>query len=369
MKKNLVLLSAVLALSCLNSASADDFQIKPYLFSILGQQIGVAWQYSSLPATAPKLSLYKGGALVQELTADQDDELYSVTLPIQACGFGTDVTYQVDGQDAPVGIAEIPCADSEDPVKFTFLADAQEGTEYDKQFAAEIANYPGVAILNGGDLVQTGTSADDWRGFFQSMEPVGGTRVLFPAVGNHEYRDDVSVPMWKKFFKMEAHDTTYAFDIGQARVIVLNSNFEDDLSLKTSQLEWLENELRLPSRWKIVYFHHPGFSISVFNNPMYPRKEYVTVQDYYIPLFEKYGVDLVMNGHTHLFETSQKAGIHYLIVGPAGGDMGVEGATDPYKIKSAKTRSIINLEVSQDNLRAVSTGIGGEILDDLVLAK
>jgi hypothetical protein len=360
-----------LSLFCLNSAVADSFAIKPYLFSILGQQVGVAWQYNSLPAnvTTPGLALYQSGKLIQQLPAEQNDELYSVTLPLAACGFGNDVSYKVDGQSAPVTISEVPCADATDPVKFTFLADAQEGTAFDKQFAQQIAAYPGVAILNGGDLVQTGTSADDWRGFFSSMEPVGGSRILYPAVGNHEYRDNVSVPMWKKFFKTEAHDATYAFDMGPARVIVLNSNFEDDPSLKMSQLEWLENELRLPSKWKIVFFHHPGFSVGFFNSPAAPKKEYVTVQDYYIPLFEKYGVDLVLNGHVHLFETSQKAGIHYLIVGPAGGKMGIMGASDPYKLKSAKTRSIVNLEVTPDHLRALSTGINGEILDDLLLAK
>jgi hypothetical protein len=56
-------------------------------------------------------------------------------------------------------------------------------------------------------------------------------------------------------------------------------------------------------------------------------------------------------------------------VGPAGGKMGVYGDVDPYRIKSKMTRSIVNLEVTQDSLRAISTGMQGEILDNLLLTK
>ena len=62
MKKNVFTFAAIgLSLSCLQSASAADFLIKPYLFSIFGQHIGVAWQYAATPNPTPKLSLFQGG--------------------------------------------------------------------------------------------------------------------------------------------------------------------------------------------------------------------------------------------------------------------------------------------------------------------
>jgi len=232
-----------------------------------------------------------------------------------------------------------------------------------------MAAFPSQAVLNGGDLVQTGTSEDDWVAFFRSMEPVGGTRVLYPAVGNHEYREDLTVPMWKHYFQYEAKDAHYSFDLGAAHIIVLNSNFEDDPSQRNSQLAWLESELAQPWQWKIVYFHHPGYSVGFFNSEEAPKKEYKYVQQLYIPLFEKYHVDLVMNGHVHLFETDLINGIHYLTVGPAGGVIGVMANKDPYKLKASYTRSIVNLEASPGHLRALSTSIDGKILDDLILTK
>jgi hypothetical protein len=373
MKKTaLGLLAIYLSFAVIQTAKADDFLIKPYLYSILGTQIGVSWEYTTaaIPTKNPSLTLFRSGKMVQEIASTNRSNLFSVVLPVSPCGFGSDLSYQVNGQLVPVTITEVPCTNATNPARFTFLADAQQGTQYDKKFADLMAIFPGSGILNGGDLVQTGDSVSDWRGYFSSMESVGGTRVLFPAVGNHEYRDkDNAIPFWAKYFQTEAHDEHYAFDMGAARVIVINSNFESDPSLKMGQLEWLESELKLPSRWKIVFFHHPGYSVGFFTSAAAPKKEYVTVRDYYIPLFEKYKVDLVLNGHVHLFETSEKAGVHYIVVGPAGGKMGVYGDVDPYRIKSKMTRSIVNLEVTQDSLRAISTGMQGEILDNLLLTK
>lgn len=358
---------------CAAPALADSgtFVISPYLFSVLGNQIGVAWQYTVPPkgAQAVQFTSRIGETPAIDVPAQQDGDLYFAILPLPACGFGKTASYQVSGQPAPLTIQEIPCADSPDPVRFSFLADTQEGVDHDVLFAQQMAAFPSQAVLNGGDLVQTGTKMDDWVAFFKSMEPVGSTRVLFPAVGNHEYRDDLSVPMWKHFFQFEARDAHYSYDLGAAHIIVLNSNFEDDPTQKTSQLAWLEAELARPSQWRIVYFHHPGYSVGFFNSPEAPKKEYETVQSLYIPLFEKYHVDIVMNGHVHLFETAIKNGIHYLTVGPAGGSMGVMANKDPYKLKASYTRSIVNLEASPGHLRALSTSIEGNILDDLILMK
>jgi hypothetical protein len=354
------------------NARADNFLIHPYLFSILGKQIAVSWEYTSAgaPQKNPTLSLYQGSRLINQISAQNNSGLFTAVLPIQPCGFGNNLSYEVDGQTKANTILEVPCADFVGPVKFSFLADAQEGVTYDKKFADLMAMFPGVGILNGGDFVQTGDKISDWCGYFTSMQSVGGSRILFPAVGNHEYRDsDNKIPFWAKYFQTEAHDEHYAFDMGAAHIMVINSNFESDPALKVGQSEWLESELKIPAKWRIVFFHHPGYSVGFFNSPLAPKKEYVVIQDQYIPLFEKYKVDLVLNGHVHIFETSVKSGVHYITAGPAGGKMGVYGGVDPYSVKSSRSRSIVNLEVASDHLRATSVGIDGETLDDLMLTK
>lgn len=38
----------------------------------------------------------------------------------------------------------------------------------------------------------------------------------------------------------------------------------------------------------------------------------------YVPLFEQYGVDLVIGGHSHIYQRGSRNGVHYLVVGGGG---------------------------------------------------
>ena len=80
----------------------------------------------------------------------------------------------------------------------------------------------------------------------------------------------------------------------------------------------------------IVAMHHPPFASSVMNGE--PDQE--ILQNDYVPLFEKYGVKLVLNGHTHMYERSFKDGVHYIIAGPAGGSRAIPLGVNRYKVFS-----------------------------------
>jgi predicted phosphodiesterase len=271
--------------------------------------------------------------------------------------------------DEASSIDEIPCSDSKDPFSFFFLADSQQGTDEVAKFAKLMRTIPGAAVLHGGDIVHKGTDFEMWTSYFDSMSTIEKSKILFPAVGNHEYLRDQAVPLWKRFFRYEARDAHYSFDLGAAHVIALNSNFDYDPNQKGDQIAWLKSELAVPAKWKIVYFHHPGYSEGIANSPVAPRKEHVFVQSTLIPLFEENHVDLVLNGHVHLFETSVKNGIRYLTVGPAGGKMGLKGGKNPYLLKGAKKRTIAEISVSPAKIEAKSLGIDGELVDEFEIKK
>ena len=84
----------------------------------------------------------------------------------------------------------------------------------------------------------------------------------------------------------------FAFDAGQARIILLNT--EDSVS---SNALFLENELKTTKQpWKIVAMHKPLYT-SPSNHP-----EEKSLAGELQPLFDKYAVDLVMYGHNHNYE-------------------------------------------------------------------
>ena len=83
-----------------------------------------------------------------------------------------------------------------------------------------------------------------------------------------------------------------AFDAGQARIILLNT--EDSVS---SNAMFLENELKTTKQpWKIVAMHNPLYT-SPSNHP--EEKDLAAKLQ---PLIDKYGVQLVLYGHNHNYE-------------------------------------------------------------------
>ena len=84
----------------------------------------------------------------------------------------------------------------------------------------------------------------------------------------------------------------YAFDAGQARIILLNT--EDSDSANT---QFLENELKNTKQpWKIVAMHNP-----LYTSPsIHPEEKELAVK--LQPLIDKYGVQLVLYGHNHNYE-------------------------------------------------------------------
>jgi hypothetical protein len=351
----------------MNTRYLAAFLIQPYLFTMSGTGVGLAWQYQANVGKTVQAQLFHNGQAVATLDAANDQGLQSVQLPLPACGFDSGYTYQVTDQPSPVAIAPIPCKEDPGTTRFTFIADSQEGPDIAHEFATEMLKFPAVALLHGGDLVQDGSTFSEWVDYFNAMSPIGGSRTLMMAVGNHEYRGDATVPLWKRFFGVAAHDNHYVVELGHARVIVLNSCFTDDTTLVDDEVAFVTKELAQPADWKVVMFHHPPYANSIANNPLAPKKEWQIVQNRFVPLFETFGVDLVLNGHTHIYERSKKNNVNYLTAGPAGGKMGLDGATNPYSLLEQHVRTMTHFELDSKTLRAVSYDENGKQLDQFQL--
>lgn len=164
-------------------------------------------------------------------------------------------------------------------------------------------------IIHAGDLVNTAHHDQEWHewftagGFIHSMVPSLSTP------GNHEYR---SIPewdgedanrrlslQWRPQFTLpengpegieELKETVYYMDYQDVRFISLNSNV-----MQAEQIPWLEEVLaNNPQKWTIVTYHHPLFSAS-------EGRENARLREAWKPLFDKYQVDLALQGHDHSY--------------------------------------------------------------------
>jgi predicted phosphodiesterase len=111
------------------------------------------------------------------------------------------------------------------------------------------------------------------------------------------------------------------------RFIVLDSNVHPAIS--TKQLQWLESELQSEetrrAKFRVAILHLPPFT-ELWDNEPYVGEEHV--RERWVPLFEKYKVDLVISGHTHAYLRGQRNGVTYTIIGGGGGHIDREKVKD-----------------------------------------
>jgi hypothetical protein len=101
----------------------------------------------------------------------------------------------------------------------------------------------------------------------------------------------------------------YTFKRNNVALFALDSTY-----MSPEQLKWLEDELQKSNApWKICYFHHPLYSDGKFHGSDLDLRARLE------PLFEKYGVNLVLSGHEHVYERLKpQNGIYYFVLGNSG---------------------------------------------------
>ncbi|QYU69292.1 metallophosphoesterase family protein [Leptolyngbya sp. 15MV] len=168
-------------------------------------------------------------------------------------------------------------------------------------------------ILHAGDLVASRDNMvhdDEWG----EWAAAGGWALAaipqVPAAGNHEYVDHfrpdgresrVLGNHWQLTFALPGNgapgveSTTYAIDYQGVRIVVLDGTSALDLGTAESQTRWLDARLReAGDRWKVVLFHQPIFTCA-------RPGDTPALQAAWKPLFDKYAVDLVLQGHDHCY--------------------------------------------------------------------
>jgi len=172
---------------------------------------------------------------------------------------------------------------------------------------------------------------------FYGKEIFGNT-TIYPSPGNHEY---LATPTAQKDRKIPYYDIVtvptlgeaggvpsgteayYSFDYGNIHFVSLDTYGMDDGKYKiydkqSAQFQWLERDLAAnKSLWTIVFFHHPPYTKRSHDSDA--EEDLRLIRETLVPVFDKYKVDLVMSGHSHIYERS------YLIKNHTGHSMSFSG--------------------------------------------
>ena len=181
-------------------------------------------------------------------------------------------------------------------------------------------------VVHVGDLVDKGLKKTDWTEHFFPYGHVLMNRVsVFPVLGNHEQDS----PLYYDYIVATQPEYYYTFSYGNVQFFMLDSN--RDIEEGSEQYNWLEWELsKSIATWKIALHHHPPYTSD--NNDYGDTSKELSILGAktrnLVPLYDKYGLDFCLYGHTHLYERSwpmsndrinTKGGVIYINSGGAGG--------------------------------------------------
>jgi len=281
--------------------------------------------------------------------------------------------------------------------RFLYVGDAQNDilSRWSRCIRTAYTKAPDAAfIIHAGDLVATGYRDDLWGEWYESMGFIAGRIPSLPVAGNHELekagapKSDALPPIWRQQFAYPANgpdlpeNESYYLDYQGVRFIALNLNMlENEKNFDTNKpridvlAAWVEKALKNnPNRWTVVFQHQGMYSMAHGRN-------YVKMREVLLPLYDKYHVDLVLQGHDHVYARSKKLAHGEVVNGDGPGTVYMISVSGPkmYELddtfKPLMAKTILNTQMFQVvdvdgdrvSLRAYSSE--GEQLDGFELRK
>ena len=199
-----------------------------------------------------------------------------------------------------------------EPFSFIYFGDAQNDVKsfWSRTIRQSFIDDPKARfIIHAGDLINVPEADNEWGEWFHAGSFIHSMIPMVATPGNHEYTigpegKGIVDRRWTKQFTFPQNgpegpnlsETAYYLDYQGVRIVSLNSmEIENrDTTRYKIQLEWLEKVLSdNPNNWTVMTFHFPVYGAA--------RSDSGPLKKYFKPLFDKYGVDLVLQGHDHVY--------------------------------------------------------------------
>jgi len=268
---------------------------------------------------------------------------------------------QTTRQRATTPVTSMP--NREGSVKFAVLGDFGDGSSGQMAMAAEMirthGRFPYEFVITVGDNIYGSERPQDMDGKFRiPYKALLDKDVKFYAsLGNHDSPEQAFYELFNMGGKVY-----YSFTKSNVKFLALQSDY-----LNPEQIAWLQKELEGSREdWKIPYFHHPPYSSGGRHGSHIPQREALE------PLFVKYNVSVVFNGHDHIYERIKpQQGIVYFVAGSGGKLRGgdIDRSTGLTAVANARERVFVICEISGDELVFNAVSQSGAVIDSGVITR
>ncbi|MCW9025293.1 MAG: metallophosphoesterase family protein [Gammaproteobacteria bacterium] len=183
--------------------------------------------------------------------------------------------------------------------------------------------YLDLLLTTGDNAYKSGSNKQFQKGFFAPFSGILRNIPIWPVYGNHDDRrwafyDIFSLPQQAESGgHVSTTESYYSFDHSNVHFVILDSQ-ASDMSVGSEMLEWLEQDLikykkNKKQDWLIVAFHHPPYTKGSHNSDS--RRDshgrLFEVRENVLPILEQFSADLVLSGHSHMYERSHLLACHY----------------------------------------------------------
>jgi len=341
LKKNIIILLLILFSAAGNYAQVDNPSISPEriilnLTSEPNTKVAVTWRTSdevSNPliqfAIATRWREFEDSlttipASTQVYITDKSEKVFYYSGMMDSLELNTNYVYRVGSDPVWSEWNQFKTGKGGfEPFRFVFFGDPQNENKdhVSRVFREAFKTSPDADFwLFTGDLISEPFD-EQYEEFFFAGDFMFRSLPIIMTPGNHDkkflYENGKIVrnernkkvrleevdELWKVSFTLPENglpgfeETSFHFDYQGVRFIMISTNDEDKLD---EQAGWMEKLLAdNPNKWTIVSFHHPIFSAGRDRDDDETRIAFM-------PLFDKYNVDLVLTGHDHAYARSYK---------------------------------------------------------------
>lgn len=238
--------------------------------------------------------------LMEDRMLMNDRFIFRHTAKLRNLKPGVRYAYKTDGQKNFSEHRNFQTAAIDDTFSFVWFGDTHYSPEFGNIFNLADQSHPETAFyMISGDLVSDGLHRNQWDDLFEYPKNIISAKPLMAVPGNHDNRAGLGAKMYREMFSYPENgpenvpsEQTYAFTYKNALFLMIDATSPDE-----AQTGWIEEQLKKStSTWKFAVFHFPPYN---WDEP------YTNIQKEWVPLFDKYHVDLVMGGHVHYYMRSK----------------------------------------------------------------
>jgi len=404
-----ILIVGFLALQSLTGAGSQAGTTVPYLQMVGESRATIRW-LSDEPYIG-KIQYGEESVVTQSVVEEHPRKRHKVIL--SGLESDTRYSYRLSGADEgdeegdKYSFVTAPTTGEQRPVRLWIQGDPGYYRAETREVVQEAMGWmennrrPGQSLFDlwiqtGDNAYPSGRRSDYQRELFNAYPELLPYYPYIPVYGNHDARS-------KQFFKLfslpkggelggepSGSEHYFSQNWGELHLVFLDSTSQK-LTAGSKMARWLKSDLQTNrQRWTVVFFHHPPYTKGSHDSDstMDSGGRMSAIRKEILPILEEGGVDMVVSGHSHVYERSfqlkghygtsrtlreemvidrgdcseRGKGTHYLVVGASAKQSGGELNHPAMAFSTAAMGSVV-IDLNHNEIRARYIDRAGELLD------